>query len=151
MKRFCTSMVVSLLVWLSPELAASSPPESAAEGPGCRDPSAASSEASEAVSTPSLQPLAIGAQRAEIDPQTGRLLVPRRPTLEVSRQRLDSFRVPHGAFRQQPLADGGWKLGLQGRMLTPVFATVDPDGRPATTHAWEPIGEEPGASSGASR
>jgi len=166
MKRFCTWIVVSSFVWLSPDLGALPRAGSPDEAPSRRDSRAtqvpratqdpwatspAPAPRCEVPSTPVVHStpefpeppvhIAIGGQRAVIDPQTGRLLVPRRPTLELPRQRLDSFRVPHATLHPQELPGGGWKLGLQGRMLTPIFATTGPDGRPAPTHTWESVDE----------
>lgn len=147
-------MVWSMLALLSPELAASPPVGSSVQALSCRNPRATAPASSLQCTVPEIElatgfpdlaeptaHVAIGAQRATIDRQTGRLVVPRRPTLELPQRRLDSFRVPYGALRQQRLPGGGWKLGLQGRMLTPIFATIDPDGQPAPTHTWEPVDE----------
>jgi hypothetical protein len=72
--------------------------------------------------------------RAAIDPETGELVVPPRPAPDVPRTRLEAFRIPYGEFRPQRLPGGGWKLGLQGRSLQPLFATVGSEGRITTRH-----------------
>jgi len=79
--------------------------------------------------------LVLGGQRAVIDPETGELLEPRRATLDVSRRLFDRLRVPR-RLEQRRLPNGAWVLGIEGRLLHPLFATVDGDGRPVPTHAW---------------
>lgn len=89
--------------------------------------------------------LVLGGQRAVIDPETGELLEPRRATLDVSRRLFDRLRVPR-RLEERRLPNGAWVLGLEGRLLHPLFATVDGDGRPIPTHAWrrlDPQGSTP--------
>lgn len=117
-----------------------------AEGPACRPatpPAAASSAARCTASPPSpgdgtllALPVSVAAAdvRAAIDPETGELVVPPRPAPEVPRTLLGALRVPYGDLRQEPLPGGGWKLGLRGRSLNPLFATVEDDGRVTARH-----------------
>lgn len=72
--------------------------------------------------------------RAAIDPETGRLVLPARPAPDVPRGTFGISRDPRGEPRQRRLPGGGWKLGLQGRRLHPLIATVGGDGRVSTRH-----------------
>ena len=85
--------------------------------------------------------LVLGGQRAVIDPETGRLIEPQRATLDVSRRLFDRFRVPR-RIEERRLPNGAWVLGLEGRLLHPLFAAVDAAGRPIATHAWRRLDPE---------
>lgn len=90
---------------------------------------------------PGSVPVVLGSLRAAVDPKTGHLVRPLRRTLDLSRQSLEAFLVPHGELRERRIAAGGWKLGLQGRTLHPLLGTVDSDSaepRVTVTHAVSP-------------
>jgi hypothetical protein len=114
----------------------------AAPGPRCAEPAPRFPDVLQPGVPSGVSPAAVGtsapaagsSSRAAIDPETGELIVPPRPAPDVPRTRLDAFRVPYGEFRPQRLPAGGWKLGLQGRSLQPLFATVGPEGRITTRH-----------------
>lgn len=126
------------------------PSESVRPAPQCREvvaPAAPSCEAVDRLDESSglpdvLRPdtvrIAVGAQRAVLDPITGELRAPDGPVLSVPRRTLESFRVPSHSLQPRPRPGGGWVLGLRGRMLQPLFGTVSPDGRPTVSHAWKP-------------
>lgn len=115
-------------------------------GPACHPatPLAAASSAARCTASPPFPgdgtlfalpvPVAAAEVRAAIDPETGELVVPPRPAPDVPRTLLEAFRVPYGDLRQEPLPGGGWKLGLRGRSLNPLFATVEDDGRVTARH-----------------
>lgn len=94
--------------------------------------------------------IAVGAQRAVLDPVTGELRAPEVPYLAVPRRTLEMFRVPSQSLQPRPRPGGGWVLGLRGRMLQPLFGTVSPDGRPAVSHVWKPVDGPPDPPSGPS-
>lgn len=79
-------------------------------------------------------------RRAVVDPETGELVLPPRPVLELSPAMAEALRLPREEdLEVRPGSRGGWVLGLRGRTLKPLLATVGPDGRVRTTHAWEPV------------
>lgn len=85
------------------------------------------------------RPLAASAQKAWIDPETGRLATPTADELEIERQLAppngalsERLRVDAEGLWEEPSAAGGYRVDLRGRFASSTVATVSPDGRIVT-------------------
>ena len=75
--------------------------------------------------------ITVSAQRAYLDPQTGRLTDKPPPGAEVltlSQEELNMLSTSHEGLVERPLPGGGYILDLQGRFRHMAVATVAEDG-----------------------
>jgi hypothetical protein len=84
-----------------------------------------------------------------IDPQTGvfrRQPAPGTVPLQISPQTLNALSTSHQGLVEVPSSapGGGIRVDLQGRFQSPLFATVDRDGKVRIGHLHEGPAAEPG-------
>ena len=109
----------------------------------------ATSESRSPAGNPAAAPQSAPGQRVHIDPQTGRFLKEPpagRPPLSLSPQTRNAMSTSHEGLAEEPstVPGGGYKLDLKGRFRSPLFATIDADGKVRTRHLDEAPATEHG-------